>query len=154
ERAVARLVGVLSGGAGEAAEDQVAVRGSGVFVRRLTRSAAPVADATTWRVRGTVLVTGGTGALGSRVARWLVGNGAEHLVLTSRRGLEAPGATELCEELEALGARVTVAACDVSDQKALAGVLEAVPEEFPLRAVFHAAGVEQAAELAGMGLAD
>ncbi|WEV24714.1 SDR family NAD(P)-dependent oxidoreductase [Streptomyces sp. 71268] len=151
ERAVARLVGVLSG---EGGEDQVAVRGSGVFVRRLARSAAPVAEVSPWRVRGTVLVTGGTGALGGRVARWLVGNGAEHLVLTSRRGLEAPGARELREELEALGARVTVAACDVSDRDALAGVLAVVPEEFPLRAVFHAAGVEQAAELAGMGLAD
>ncbi|MGW7594718.1 SDR family NAD(P)-dependent oxidoreductase, partial [Streptomyces rubiginosohelvolus] len=154
ERAVARLAGVLSAEATEVAEDQVAVRGSGVFARRLTRSAAPVADGTTWRARGTVLVTGGTGALGGQVARWLVRNGAEHLVLTSRRGIEAPGAPELCEELEALGARVTVAACDVSDREALAAVLAAVPEEFPLRAVFHAAGVEQAAELAGMSLAD
>ncbi|QIB42102.1 type I polyketide synthase [Streptomyces aureoverticillatus] len=154
ERAVARLVGVLSAEAGEAVEDQLAVRGSGVFVRRLARSAAPVADVASWRVRGTVLVTGGTGALGGRVARWAVGQGAEHVVLTSRRGLEAPGAEALRDELVASGAGVTVAACDVSDREALAGVLEAVPEEFPLRAVFHAAGVEQAAELAGMGLAD
>ncbi|UUU25869.1 type I polyketide synthase [Streptomyces sp. DSM 40750] len=160
ERAIARLAGVLAAEAAEAAEatetseDQVAVRGSGVFARRLTRSAAPATDGTTWRARGTVLVTGGTGALGGQVARWLVRNGAEHLVLTSRRGVEAPGASELCGELEALGARVTVAGCDVADREQLAGVLDAVPEEFPLSAVFHAAGVEQAAELAGMGLAD
>ncbi|MFD9077006.1 SDR family NAD(P)-dependent oxidoreductase, partial [Streptomyces lasiicapitis] len=150
ERAVARLVGVLSAGVGGASsvsgavEDQVAVRGSGVFVRRLTRSAASAADVASWRVRGTVLVTGGTGALGGRVARWAVGQGAEHVVLTSRRGLEAPGAEALCAELEALGARVTVVACDVADREQLAAVLEAVPGEFPLRAVFHAAGVEQA----------
>ncbi|MEU0927082.1 type I polyketide synthase, partial [Streptomyces malaysiensis] len=151
ERAVGRLVGVLSGGGGE---DQVAVRGSGVFVRRLVRSAAAVGEGVSWRARGTVLVTGGTGALGARVARWVVGQGAEHVVLTSRRGPEAPGAAELRGELEALGARVTVAACDVADREQLAALLETVPEEFPLRAVFHAAGVEQAAELAQMGLTD
>ncbi|MFH8808729.1 type I polyketide synthase [Streptomyces hygroscopicus] len=153
ERAVGRLVGVLSAGSDE---DQIAVRGSGVFVRRLVRAGAGAGEGAerSWRAGGSVLVTGGTGALGSRIARWAAGQGAEHLVLTSRRGLEAPGAPELCAELETLGARVTVAACDVADREQLAAVLDAVPEEFPLRAVFHAAGVEQAAELAGMGLAD
>ncbi|WP_413104902.1 type I polyketide synthase [Streptomyces sp. Inha503] len=151
ERAVSRLVGVLSAGGDE---DQIAVRGSGVFVRRLARAEAGEGAERSWRVGGSVLVTGGTGALGARIARWAVSQGAEHLVLTSRRGLEAPGAPELRAELEALGARVTVAACDVADREGLAAVLDAVPEEFPLRAVFHAAGVEQAAELAGMGLAD
>ncbi|CDR03031.1 Beta-ketoacyl synthase [Streptomyces iranensis] len=156
DRAVGRLTGVLSGGGD--GEDQVAVRGSGVFVRRLVRAeaGAGVGEGTerSWRVGGSVLVTGGTGALGARIARWVAGQGAEHLVLTSRRGLDAPGASELREELEALGVRVTVAACDVADREQLAAVLDTVPEEFPLRAVFHAAGVEQAAELAGMSLAD
>ncbi|MFE2183728.1 type I polyketide synthase [Streptomyces sp. NPDC059455] len=153
ERAVGRLVGVLSAGSDE---DQIAVRGSGVFARRLVRAEAGAAEGgeRSWRVGGSVLVTGGTGALGARIARWAVGQGAEHLVLTSRRGPDAPGAAELSAELEALGARVTVVGCDVADREQLAAVLGAVPEEFPLRAVFHAAGVEQAAELVGMGLAD
>nr|AUO16400.1 polyketide synthase [Streptomyces sp. IMB7-145] len=151
ERGAARLAGVLAAGDGE---DQVAVRGSGVFARRLVRADAGEGAERPWRARGTVLVTGGTGALGGRVARWVVRSGAEHVVLTSRRGAEAPGAAELREELEALGARVTVAACDVTDREAVAGVLASVPEEFPLSAVFHAAGVEQAAELAEMSLAD
>ncbi|KJK33012.1 KR domain-containing protein, partial [Saccharothrix sp. ST-888] len=74
-------------------EDQLALRPSGLSVRRLVRAAR--SDAADWKPRGTVLVTGGTGALGGQVARWLAGNGAEHLVLTSRRGPDAPGADEL-----------------------------------------------------------
>ncbi|WP_124290098.1 SDR family NAD(P)-dependent oxidoreductase, partial [Streptomyces sp. ADI91-18] len=138
-RTLERLVGVL---AGDAAEDQVAVRSSGLFVRRLVR--ARLADSPAvreWRPRGTTLVTGGTGVLGGQVARWLAGNGAEHLLLASRRGAEAPGAAELREELTALGARVTLAACDVSDREALAGLLATVPADQPLTAVIHAAAV-------------
>ncbi|MBW5485741.1 type I polyketide synthase, partial [Streptomyces bambusae] len=60
ERALTRLAQVLAGGAGE--EDQIALRGSGAFGRRLVRATLddrePVRD---WRPRGTVLVTGGTG---------------------------------------------------------------------------------------------
>ncbi|MET8546987.1 KR domain-containing protein, partial [Kitasatospora sp. NPDC004799] len=95
ERARGRLAAVL---AGLEDEDQVAVRASGVFVRRLVRASGAVAEA--WTPRGTVLVTGGTGALGAHVARWLAGGGAEHVVLTSRRGPDAPGAVELRDELE------------------------------------------------------
>ncbi|WP_437114760.1 type I polyketide synthase [Streptomyces longispororuber] len=127
------------------AEDQLALRPSGVHVRRLTRApgSAPAAAGAQWRPRGTVLVTGGTGALGAHVARWLAGNGARHLVLTSRRGPDAPGAAELRTELEELGAEVTLAACDVADRDAVARLLDALPDEAPLSAVVHAAGVGQ-----------
>ncbi|MDN3058783.1 SDR family NAD(P)-dependent oxidoreductase, partial [Streptomyces sp. SRF1] len=139
ERALTRLAGVLAGTGGE---DQLAVRAAGVFARRLAH--APLAGAPaprSWRPSGTTLVTGGTGALGAHVARWLAGQGAEHLVLTSRRGLQAPGAAELRAELTELGAKVTVAACDVADRKAVETLLAAIPADQPLTAVVHAAGV-------------
>ncbi|MFD6725619.1 type I polyketide synthase, partial [Streptomyces sp. NPDC060131] len=138
-RAAARLTAVLAGLDGE---DQIAIRPSGVYGRRMTH-AAPTADTPRrrWRGRGTALITGGTGGIGGRVARWMTERGAEHVVLTSRRGEDAPGAAALRAELEELGARVTIAACDAADRDALAGVLAAIPDAFPLASVFHAAGV-------------
>ncbi|MGW0909735.1 type I polyketide synthase [Streptomyces sp. NPDC002853] len=131
--------------AGIEGEDQLAVRPRGILARRLVRPAPAeeTSAAPTWQPSGsgTVLVTGGTGALGAHVARWLAGAGAGHLLLISRRGPEAPEAAELTSELTALGAEVTVAACDAADRGALAALLDALPAERPLTAVFHTAGV-------------
>ncbi|MCX5380988.1 type I polyketide synthase [Streptomyces sp. NBC_00091] len=135
--ALRRLCTLLSAGADE---DETALRPSGAYARRLVRTgwSSPARD---WSPRGTVLVTGGTGALGGHVARWLAEAGADHLLLVSRRGADAPGAAELVDGLSALGAEVTLAACDVSDEDALAALLAAVPAEHPLTAVVHTAGV-------------
>ncbi|MEU1504500.1 type I polyketide synthase [Kitasatospora sp. NPDC005748] len=125
-------------------EPQVAVRGATLHVPRLARAGAvdraePVLDRA-----GTVLVTGGTGSLGAVLARHLVTeHGIRHLVLTSRRGLEADGARELVAELHALGAEsVAVPACDVTDRDAVAELLAAVRRDGRrLTAVLHAAGL-------------
>ncbi|WP_416615683.1 SDR family NAD(P)-dependent oxidoreductase [Micromonospora sp. LOL_014] len=136
-----RLRAALTG-----AEDQVAVRAGVAYARRLV-PAPPPAAARSWRPHGTVLVTGGTGALGAHTARWLARAGAAHLVLTSRRGDDAPGAAALRAELTALGASVTVVACDVADRAAVADLLADLPADAPLTAVFHAAGVPQVSPL-------
>ncbi|WP_323188304.1 SDR family NAD(P)-dependent oxidoreductase [Streptomyces sp. NBC_00249] len=123
-------------------EPQLAVRGGELLVPRLARTAQdPEARTARWD-QGTTLITGATGALGGVLARHLVTeHGARHLLLLSRRGLDAPGAEELRAELTALGAAVTVAACDVTDRESLAGVLAAIPAEQPLTGVVHTAGV-------------
>ncbi|MEV5887687.1 type I polyketide synthase [Streptomyces sp. NPDC052020] len=145
ERTAARLVSTLAAGQTDTEpEDQVAIRASGTFGRRLAHIPADTSIAgagTGWTPHGTVLVTGGTGALGAHVARWLARRGADHLVLTSRRGPEAPGAGELSAELTALGTRVTIAACDAADRSQLAALLGTLPAEHPLTAVIHTAGV-------------
>uniref|UniRef100_UPI003570D051 thioester reductase domain-containing protein n=1 Tax=Streptomyces mashuensis TaxID=33904 RepID=UPI003570D051 len=133
------LAAVTDGG-----EPQVAIRGRGALVPRLARVAAASLPAAGpgWDAGGTVLITGGTGSLGAHFARHVVvEHGVRSLLLVSRRGLEAPGAQELRAELERLGARVEVAACDVSDAGELARALELVPAEYPLSGVVHTAGV-------------
>ncbi|MFJ7153281.1 type I polyketide synthase, partial [Streptomyces sp. NPDC100445] len=132
------LAGVLT-----TAEPEVVVRSGEVFVPRLVRAKTVASsDVPVFRSGGTVLVTGGTGTLGGVVARHLVtAHGVRSLVLTSRRGPEAPGAPALRDDLSALGARVQVVACDVADREQLAGLLACVPAEAPLSGVVHTAGV-------------
>ena len=139
----ARFAAMLAGGG---SEDQVAVRDGGLLVRRLIRARAN-ASKRTWRPHGTVLITGGTGALGAHVARWAAANGAEHVVLTSRRGMQAPGVDALREELTGSGALVSVLACDMADREAVARLLAGLDQRWPLTAVVHAAGVGQLSPL-------
>ncbi|MFI0269784.1 type I polyketide synthase [Streptomyces luteogriseus] len=147
EKVASSLTAVLAAGEGE---DQVAVRPSGVYARRLVRaplgaSAVPVRD---FKPQGTVLITGGTGGVGGHLARWLAGEGVSRLLLVSRRGPDAEGVAELVGELRALGCEATVVACDVTDRAALAEVIADIPAEHPLTAVFHTAGVSGYAVLA------
>ncbi|MEV0416509.1 type I polyketide synthase, partial [Streptomyces sp. NPDC050448] len=129
---------VLAGG-----EPQVAVRGAALFVPRLVRAGAEVADdaPAVFRPEGTVLVTG-AGALGALLARHLVTrHGVQHLVLASRRGPQADGAQELVAELAEQGAAVSVVACDVSDRSQVEALLASVPAGHRLTGVVHTAGV-------------
>ncbi|MCX4543081.1 type I polyketide synthase [Streptomyces sp. NBC_01565] len=127
-----------------AGRPQAAVRSGQVLVpgvAKLPPGGEPRTGAL-WRSGGTVLITGGTGALGGLFARHLVRtHGVSRLLLVSRRGPEADGAAELAADLTALGAQVRVVACDPADREALAALLDAIPDEHPLTGVVHAAGV-------------
>ena len=94
------------------------------------------------RVPGTVLVTGGTGALGGLVGRHLAATGrARQVLLASRSGPAAPDAARLAAEVAVAGAAARVTACDAADRDTLAGLLAAIPRHCPLTGVIHAAGV-------------
>jgi acyl transferase domain-containing protein/NADPH:quinone reductase-like Zn-dependent oxidoreductase/acyl carrier protein len=136
--------------AGALGEYQLAIREGDVLTPRLTRmadrdaAAAQAGTVAAWDAQagGTVLVTGGTGGIGALLARRLVvGHGVSRLLLISRRGPEAPGAAELEAELGKLGATVRIAACDASDREQLQTLIAAIPQEHPLCAVVHAAGL-------------
>ncbi len=110
-------------------EPQLVVRDGQVLAARLARVASEQNEV---RWEGKVLVTGGTGGLGAVIAKHLVEtHGVRELLLVSRGGQADT------VELEALGAQVTVAACDVTDRKAVAELLA----QHEIRGVVHAAGV-------------
>ncbi|WP_159056731.1 type I polyketide synthase, partial [Streptomyces yokosukanensis] len=131
-------------------EDQLALRETGCHVRRLVR--APLAPGrASWRPAGTALVTGGTGVLGGHVARHLARTGTDHLVLVGRSGGGTPQDAELARELTALGARVTFAACDVTDRARLTELVEGLRRQGErIRTVMHLAGVPDGRALADL----
>ncbi|MEW2544334.1 type I polyketide synthase [Streptomyces sp. NPDC047002] len=93
---------------------------------------------------GTVLVTGGGGALAAALVPHLVArHGVRHLVLACRSG-------RLPRGVAGLGADVRAVACDVADRAAVRDLVAAAGERHPLRAVVHAAGVLDDATVARM----
>ncbi|MFE4060790.1 SDR family NAD(P)-dependent oxidoreductase [Streptomyces sp. NPDC059096] len=131
----------LLAGALAIGEPQLALREAGLRAARLARVTEGPTGTVALDPAGTVLVTGGTGDLGSLVARHLVERyGVRHLVLAGRRGPAAEGAEALRAELAALGAGTEIRACDVTDREALAELLAAVPADRPLTGVVHCAG--------------
>jgi NADPH:quinone reductase-like Zn-dependent oxidoreductase/acyl carrier protein len=107
---------------------------SGDAVAR-ARSAAPV------RADGAYVVTGGLGALGVHVARWLVARGARRVALLGRRDAGAE-ATRAIESLREVGAEVRAFVADVTDRASLAAALGRVRAELgAVRGVVHAAGL-------------
>nr|BFD89960.1 hypothetical protein KitaXyl93_13200 [Kitasatospora sp. Xyl93] len=144
DRTGTRLAALLSGAV---AEDQTALRPQGILARRLVRAAA--AAATPRPGRGTVLVTGGTSAIGAEVGRWLAGRGAERVVLAAGEPLTADVA-RLAADVAASGAALSIAACDTTRRAELGGLLRQITADGgpALRGVVHAVGAGQATAVA------
>jgi myxalamid-type polyketide synthase MxaB len=104
------------------------------------------AASSTWpstvKSEGSYLITGGLGALGLRVAHWLVAQGARHLVLVGRRGITSEAARAAVDQLRQSGAEVLVARADVSKSQDMEAVFAQARSSLPpLRGIVHAAGI-------------
>ncbi|MFG1665446.1 SDR family NAD(P)-dependent oxidoreductase [Streptomyces sp. Y7] len=125
-------------------EPQVCLRHGVPLAPRLTPADPPTAEPAVLDPEGTVIVTGGTGALGASLARYLVGErGVRHLLLTGRRGRIPDWAADL-------PAKVRAVACDVSDRTAVDALIASC-RPAPT-AVFHLAGVVDDGVVDGMTL--
>ncbi|WP_062990511.1 type I polyketide synthase [Nocardia anaemiae] len=123
-------------------EWQLAVRNGRVLSPRLLPADIEPDSGVRWDPDGTVLITGGGGALGLAVARHLVRqHGMRHLVLASRRGNATESAGQVTAELAEYGAHVRWVACDVTDRSSIAQTIANIDAAHPLTAVVHAAGI-------------
>jgi rifamycin polyketide synthase module 1/2/3 len=150
-RAVQHLLGVLNGAGGE---DQLAVRRSGAYSRRLLRKPAPDNGDRRWQPRGTVLVTGGAEGLGRHAAVWLALAGADRLVVTTTAHAPAESVPELRAELAGLGLTTVIEHCADTDRDAIAALVAGSAADQPVTAVVHAADVTQTSSVDDTGVDD
>jgi acyl transferase domain-containing protein/NADP-dependent 3-hydroxy acid dehydrogenase YdfG len=128
-------------------EPQLKIRDGVPYAARLapitTRSVADGGNIPAELAAGTVMIIGGTGMVGTVLARHMIqAYGVRDVVLVSRSGDRSAGVAEAVDELAAGGARVQVATCDVADRQAVAElVAELTGQGRPLTGVIHAAGV-------------
>ncbi len=123
------------------AQEQIALRGTGRYVARLTRSTPTASQPLVLHPNATYLITGGMGGLGLELARWLVERGARHLALVGR---SAPSITAqgLIAELEESGAQIRIVRGDIGQPEAAAAILAEIAQRMPpLRGLIHAAGI-------------
>lgn len=124
-----------------AEESLVAFRQNEQYVARLVQAENKAVSPLRVQADATYLITGGTGGLGLEVAKWLVSQGARHLVLVSRN---EPGTAtrQIVSTLADNGAEVLFAQADVSQAEPMAQVLADIDAtKHPLRGIIHAAGI-------------
>src|SRR5450755_1483802 len=131
ERVARRVCAVLAGcGLAGCGEDQVAIRDAGMVARRLVR-ATPRQARQEWVPEGTVLVTGGTGAIGPYLTGWLAARGIPRVVLASRSGPAAAGVAVLAAGVARAGCAVTVVACDIAERASVLALLDWIAASGP-----------------------
>jgi acyl transferase domain-containing protein/acyl carrier protein len=122
-------------------EDHIALRSGQRYVARLIPSQPPEPRKVSLRANGTYLIAGGLGALGLKIAQWMVERGARYLVLTGRREASTQ-ARETITSIEQAGAKVLVAQADVSSETDMVRVFDEIEASMPpVLGIVHAAGV-------------
>lgn len=124
-------------------ESRVAWRSGQRYVARLSKTAATSIGASHALIQTgqTYLLTGATGGLGLATAQWLIDQGADHLLLLSRRPAK-PEAQYRINQWKALGIHVAQHFVDTADLNALSHVMLTAQQQLPaIAGVIHCAGV-------------
>ncbi|MEM9217717.1 MAG: SDR family NAD(P)-dependent oxidoreductase, partial [Cyanobacteria bacterium P01_F01_bin.150] len=132
----------LSAGLLNSTESQWVLRGEQSFVPRLTRAQLDAFKSLTIRVEGSYLITGGLGALGLHACEWLLTQGVQHVVLSSRREADETTRKRIVTLEQSYGSRIVVCPVDVTDAAQVRGLIGCFGQDWPtLAGVVHAAGV-------------
>ncbi|HRW08129.1 MAG TPA: type I polyketide synthase, partial [Caldilineaceae bacterium] len=131
---------VIATATAEQQENQVAIRRQRRYVARLNRYHCQATQPLHIDSNGTYLITGGLGGLGILTAKWLVDQGARHLLLVGRSAPSA-GTERQLTDLRERGVTLTVRQVDVTDQVAVEHLLAAIDAQHPLRGLIHSVGV-------------
>ncbi len=92
--------------------------------------------------QGSMLITGAFGGFGIELVRWLVQQGAQNLVLVSRRGPISMAADQMVADLKSSGVHFVIKQVDLSKSDSVKGLIDEVRTTLPpLKGIFHAAGV-------------
>ncbi|WP_458789382.1 choline/carnitine O-acyltransferase [Adonisia turfae] len=124
-------------------EEQVTYRDNKRYIARLVRSQPKSEQPLSIHPEGSYLLSGGLGGLGLTVAKWLVEQGARHLILLSRHGANTSNKQAVIAQLQSMGAQVVMPEVDINDEVALQTTLSLLPDSFPpIRGVLHVAGID------------
>jgi acyl transferase domain-containing protein/acyl carrier protein len=127
------------GESGHTGEAQFAVRGHEIFVPRLVRRNAPPAKPL---ARGAWLVTGGRGAIGTRLIEWLIAKGMPKIISVSRQLPAEEERGRLAKLAQAHDAALEFRAADIASSVDVDELIKSVEADAarPLKGILHAAG--------------
>ena len=103
------------------------------YLADLTRLQAvlPPAKTAVLRADASYMIAGGSGGLGRSITKWLVRQGARHVVMASRSGPHGPGIQSLVDELNALGASLNIYSCDIANRDELNRIIDTDAASMP-----------------------
>ncbi|HGM5493478.1 TPA: SDR family NAD(P)-dependent oxidoreductase, partial [Serratia fonticola] len=122
---------------------EVAIRGGSRFVPRLNvlvQEARPEVNI----AGSSILITGGLGAIGLNIARWLAQQGASKIALVNRNIALNEEKKAKIAQIESYGATVTLVSADVADLLSISKAMEQINHDCALNGIIHAAGVRNA----------
>lgn len=121
-------------------EDKIAFRDSKRYVNRLVKSNISENGTLSIYSDKTYLITGGLGALGLKVAQWMVEEGVKYLVLIGRKKPTSE-AQSILSQMRKQGVKIEIMSADVSEEKAMKEVFETIESKMPpLKGIIHTAG--------------